>query len=785
MVDRNQLVNSKLTVIVLVLVAFVIRSVSSWTVFANGKVLFTGADPFYHIRRIVYTTQNFPSTLTFDSYLNYPYGFDIGWPPLYDQAAAIFALIFGLGNPDIHTIEVAGAIFPALLGALTIIPIYFATLSIFDKRAALLSACVISLIPAHLAVSRVGATDHHVAEVLLSTTAYVFYMLCLKYGKDINLSFSDLKQISSRWSVAKPLIYSGAAGIILGLAVFTWIGSPIYIGLIILFALVQFTLDLRKRISSEYLVINTATTYLVTLIVIVPFISVMVPPGYEISGMFLSWFHVLYVSILLLSTIVLGVLSWCIGSKDLKWWYYPAIVTITISIGIAAVNILSPDFYQSLTSGIFYLLGSGAILGMIGEAMPIMYENGFTLVPLWQSFGIFILPSVIGFGLFIRNTIKEDCPPDRVFFIVWSLVIILLTLSQRRFAYLLSVNIAILTGYFIISVFDLLKDDSNKGYAKKRSKKESSKTPFWQIGSGMAISIILILVTGLLFFGNTISILTEPEVPPSDWVESLEWLKSGSPETSYYFNPCEKPEYGVLSWWDYGNWILYIARRPPVANNFQTGLEDCARYFATSNESEGLSILDKRNVKYVITDTWMVTVKTRHIINTAGDGYFANGEFGDYHNSKEFMNTNLAKLHLLDGSQIGNLRLIYESNNSSREMSRYKIYGYENISNVKIFEYVPGLTIKGYSKPAETVYVHTNITSNQEREFEYKNEVKANESGWYEIRVPYSTEDPSYSTGAITPYEIWVKGSGTKKEIAVYENDVMEGNNIRIDLEWN
>ncbi len=784
MKDRNQLLSSKLTVIFLVLVAFVIRSVSSWTVFANGKVIFTGTDPFYHMRRIVYTTQNFPSTLTFDSYLNYPYGFDIGWPPLYDQAAALFALILGYGNPTLHTIEVAGALFPALLGALTIIPLYFVTLSISDKRAALLSVVVISLIPAHLAVSRVGAADHHVAEVLLSTTAYVFFMLSLKYGKDVSLSFSNIKQISSQWSVAKPLIFSGATGIILGLALFTWIGSPIYVGLIILFALVQFTFDLRKKISSEYLLISTATTYLVTLIVITPFILILVRPGYQTSGMFLSWFHVSYVSILLLSAIVLGALSWFIGSKYLKWWYYPAIVTISSGLCIAAVSILSPDFYQNLASGILYLLGSGPTLGMISEAMPIIYENGFTLVPLWQCFGIFIIPSVIGFGLVIRKTIKEDCPPDKLFFIVWSLVVILLTLSQRRFAYLLSINIAILTGFFIISVFDLLKDDPKKGNAKKGSKKDISKTPFWQLGAGIAISMILILVTGLLFFGNTISILTDPEVPPSDWVESLEWLKSGSPETSYYLNPCEKPEYGVLSWWDYGNWILYIARRPPVANNFQTGLEDCARYFATSNESEGLSILDKRNVRYVITDTWMVTVKTRHIINTAGDGYFEKGEFEEYHQSKEFMNTTLAKLHLLDGSQSGNLRLIYESNNSSRAMSRYRIYGYENISNVKIFEYVPGLTIRGYSKPAETVYVNTDLISNQGREFEYQNEVTANESGWYEIRVPYSTQDPSYSTRAITPYEIWVKGSGTKKEISVYENDVMEGNEIRLDLEW-
>jgi len=784
MIDLNQLLKSKFMLVFLVLTAFVIRSLSSLIIFANGKVTFTGTDPFYHMRRIIYTTQNFPSTLTFDSYLNYPYGFDIGWPPLYDQAAALFALVLGLGNPDIHTVEIAGAIFPALLGALTIIPIYIAASTIFDKRTAILSAVVISLIPAHLAVSSVGATDHHVAEVLLSTTAYALFMLSLKYGKGVNLSFSNIKQINSQRSIAKPLVFSGAAGIILALAVFTWMGSPIFIGLIGLYAFVQFTLDLREKISSEYLVINTITTYLLTLAIIAPLISTVIRPGYEISGMFLSWFHVLYVAVLLISIIVLGALSWFIGSKGLKWWYYPVIVAIISGIGTATLNILSPEFYQSLTSGLLYLLGSGAVLGMITEALPILYDKGFTLTHLWHNFVIFSITALIGFGLVIKNAVKEKYPPEMVFFMIWSLIVIVLTISQRRFAYLLSINIAILTGYFIIATFDLLRNDTVKEKTKQRSKKVSSKISFWQIGASLAISMIFILVVGLLFFAPTISTLTDPLVPSSDWQESLEWLETNTPETSYYLNPSEKPEYGVLSWWDYGNWILYIAKRPPVANNFQTGLEDSARFFASSNESECISILNKRNVKYVITDSLMVGGKSRHIMNTSGDEYLAGNDFESFYISEKFMDTNLVKLHISDGSQIGNLRLIHESNGTYMNMYlKNRIDNYEEIRDVKIFEYVPGAKINGYSGPNEIVFVKTNLISNQERKFEYQNEATTDENGWYEINVPYSTEGAPYDTKAISSYTIWKKGSGIKNEIAIPENDVVEGNEIRLNLE--
>ncbi|MCO5383735.1 MAG: hypothetical protein NHB15_18030 [Methanosarcina barkeri] len=63
------------------LVAFLMRMLSYASVTANGSITFTGYDDFYHMRRILYTASNFPHPLNFDSYLNYPYGFEIGWPP--------------------------------------------------------------------------------------------------------------------------------------------------------------------------------------------------------------------------------------------------------------------------------------------------------------------------------------------------------------------------------------------------------------------------------------------------------------------------------------------------------------------------------------------------------------------------------------------------------------------------------------------------------------------------------------------------------------------------------
>jgi len=147
------------------------------------------------------------------------------------------------------------------------------------------------------------------------------------------------------------------------------------------------------------------------------------------------------------------------------------------------------------------------------------------------------------------------------------------------------------------------------------------------------IAILIIIILPNLYVG--ISAAIDPVIPHSDWEESLNWLKENTPQTSYYENASEMPEYGVLSWWDYGNWIIYIAHRPVVTNNFQPGLDDAARFFIESNESEAMAILDARSVRYVITVDELILSKFNSIASIAGKNIY------DYYDSKEIENRNL------------------------------------------------------------------------------------------------------------------------------------------------
>ncbi|MCK4937372.1 MAG: oligosaccharyl transferase, archaeosortase A system-associated [Methanosarcinales archaeon] len=781
--------NTKLYFVLIFLVAICIRLLSFPKVFVDNAVHPIGFDSYYHLRRIQFTTTNFPENIKFDTYVNFPYGFEIGWPPLYDQAVSFLAFIIGFGSPDTLTVELTAAFFPVLLGILTFIPLYYIVSKIFNKDVALLSVCVLAILPGHIRQSLFGFSDHHVAEILLSTAAYTFFVAALKIPVGNQILLADVKNIRKipfGFSFTKPLLYAICAGVLLAVSLLTWIGSPIFIGLIAIYVLIQSISDVKENKSSEHTTIMSSVTLFATLILILPFVLIEVRPGLEMSPMFLSWFHVLFITFTIISVFTIGFISSFVKTKTIVWWYYPLLIFIPAIIGIFLIKIISPSLYWAIISGLKYLIGSGEILRTVAEAQPLFFDSGnvFTLSPVWYYFTFSFFIAIWAFVICIKNVAKEHYPPETVFFLVWTIVIFSLTLSQRRFTYLLSINIAILTGYFIMMNLEKLKLGKHLKVSSGKKKSKKSKQVI-KIDSWKRLRIIMILV--IIILPNlyvSISAATNPVIPHSDWEESLNWLKENTPQTSYYANASETPEYGVLSWWDYGNWIIYIANRPVVTNNFQPGLDDVSKFFIESEESEAMAILDARSVRYVITDDELILNKFRSIVSIAGKNP------DDYYESKEMENNNLVTtirfenerfkrtilwaLHINDGSNLGCIRLIHESNTTRTKNPPVKY--------VKIFEYVDGANIFGLAQPNEIVMVQTNITTNRGRTFTYYNEAIANETGWYRINVPYSNYGTPYEGWKIESYNIHGSESNASKEIVISETEIINGKKIRVNL---
>jgi len=799
----------KLTIITLtaaVLVAFLIRMLSYVSVTANGGITFSGYDQFYHMRRILYTAYNFPHTLNFDSYLNYPYGFEIGWPPFFDLLGALLAKILGGGQPDLHTIEFAGALLPVLLGVLTIIPIYIAAATILDRKTGLLAAFLFAFMPAHIYASKFGNVSHHVAETFLTTAAYALLILALKWAREKSFLPISLKNIYSEKNLMKSLAFAGASGIFLALFIFTWLGALFFVSLIVVYAVVQTIIDLKAGKRSDDIFICLIANLFVTLLFTILLSARYVRSGLEMSAIHLSWFQALYILSMIAATTFFCGLSIYLSKKGMDWKYYPGTLILVLCTSFLLLRFFSAGSYASVIEGIGFFSGKGEYLGTISEAIPLFLTStgNFTIKQALGNFGLCLFVALAAFFLLVLEWKRDKSKPERVFFLLWTIFSAYITFSQRRFSYQLAVNIAILTSYILWVLFESLNFetevkmvisglkngekislDSQTGKKvnvnttprlKKRDfsgPKNKQRLDYFKIFS--ALALIGLVFIPCIWMGVALAKSSDWTGPGPEWQKSLIWLKNSSPETSYYLQPSQIPEYGVLSWWDYGNWIVYISKRPAISNNFQTGVEDSADFFMSESEQEAKAIMDKLKVKYVITDTPMLNDKFGSIAHFAGKDskdYFKQVNRTSVSAKEKLLNTEIFKLHDRNGANLGNLRLVHESNVLN--------VAHNKINVVKIFEYVQGAKITGTSSPNKPVNVILYLKSNEGREFKYENKAMADMNGSFEITVPYSTEKTDSGINAMSAYKLSVGGNIIGPAIYIKESDVLNGNRIKI-----
>ena len=160
-----------------------------------------------------------------------------------------------------------------------------------------------------------------------------------------------------------------------------------------------------------------------------------------------------------------------------------------------------------------------------------------------------------------------------------------------------------------------------KSRSKKRRKKPGREGEQWTKTGILAIACIFgaLFVISSVGFDYAIASGATIRMNP-DWRESLEWMGNNTPDTGVdYYKVYEEAtftypnqSYGVMSWWDYGHMITFIAKRIPNANPFQagvTGPNGSAAFFVSTSEDTADTILDNQGTKYVITDIEMDTGK--------------------------------------------------------------------------------------------------------------------------------------------------------------------------------
>lgn len=795
-----------LAVAIIGLAALWIRILPSKTVFLpNGLVKFATNDAWYHIRTLNYLLANYPSRMIYNPLTNYPYGSPVHFGPLFDQMIAIPALILGLGHPSSQLVNTIGAYFPAVLGALTVVPVYYIGKCFGGRKTGILASILIAFAPGQfLSRSMIGFTDHHVAEALFSTFFVMFFMLALISAKEKKLSFEHV--FNKEFDVLKePVIYSVMAGIMYWTYQLSWPGASLFAFILVVYAIVQYILNNLRNESSDYLGIVGITSFLISTILLLP--AVRPEMGFDMYEV--SWFVVVVTFGSMITFVSLSFIEKLFNKRKINPYFYPLALFGIAALGMIVLSIAVPSLYNTITIAPSYVFGAQTGgKATIGEASSLFFANGvFTLSKQNGAYDNFTIPffwaSIMGMLVLIANIFRKP-KTEEVLLFVWSALILLANAGQNRFAYYYAVNAAILAALVGGLLLEKVKwdelDDGFKANVKsfadipkflKSLVAEQTGTVLIQVAAVLVILVVLILPV----YGTAMRYTGGSNDPNNEWFEACTWLNKNTPDPGMDFNAIYKaparvgtdvfnyPDtaYGVMSWWDYGHYIEAIGHRMPNANPFQAGIggrrvsidetnaPGAASYFTAQSEEEANKVLkavdprpDKMGARYIISSELMASVfdNQRGIFlampewTLDKEGYFQSYWTGNGYQalpSTRYYNSMEVRLHYFDGNSFKHYRLVHETwADQTDEVNLKRIYNlfYEgnipevNTGFVKIFEYVNGANITGTAAPNEIIKISTEIVTGYNRTFEYSQSTTSDSQGRYEFTVPYSTEGP-------------------------------------------
>ncbi|HEY49204.1 MAG TPA: oligosaccharyl transferase, archaeosortase A system-associated [Dehalococcoidia bacterium] len=578
------------------------------TVFTGEWVRFQWYDSWYHMRVVENLVHHFPHRISFDPFTLYPHGQEVITAPFYDLILGFFIWLSGAGSPSQSVIETAGAYFPAVLGALVVIPVYFIGRELFNRKVGLLAAALIAIMPGQFLVrSLLGFTDHHVAETLFSTLSMLFLVLAIKSSKQAMISFDSVR--SGDWrTLRKPLLYSLLTGISLGFYLLSWVGGALIVFTIFIFFVIQYIIDYLKGRPTDYLCIIAIPVFLITLFMIAPFSGLYGYGNVQIASLLVC----------ILSFPVLSILSYFMIRNNMKRAYYPLIVVALGGIGYALFYAIDPSILNAILEKLNIFWPSETHRA-ISEALPL------SLSIAWEEFTTGFYLAVVAL-IIIAYPVVKDGPADKTLFFLWSVIMLVATIGQNRFAYYFAINVSLLTGYLswrMLSLASITRTPVRKSKRKmRRTRKPEMRNLVKKYASTKyTLSIVAIFAMFfLVFFPNIVSSIDVAKTvskPTQDWHDALVWLRGNStdpfPDPDFYYEVYEEPAhagdysypdsaYGVMSWWDYGYWITYISHRIPNANPSGKGSQAAAMFLVTHDTSLANQILNKLGSKYVIID---------------------------------------------------------------------------------------------------------------------------------------------------------------------------------------
>lgn len=532
-------------------------------VFQPGFVNFQETDAWYHVRVAENLVRHFPWRIMVDPYVIFGQVPDTATAPFYDWLLGLIAWLAGGGAPSDSLLYVIAAWYPAVLAACAVVAVFLLARLVFGWRAALLAAAVVATLPGHfLRVSSLGFTDHHIMESLLVTLFFFLLLSALQRSPALGTAI--------------------AAGLTLAAYLLTFHGSAIMVGVVVAWAICDRVRWFSPAENREPSLRPLYLAFLIALSICLVFHSLL-------------WMNYT-IAALGLGSLAIGALElWaklCRRFRRPGQAFFGGLAAAGLAI-LAVTAVLAHSLRSSAKTIVTHLMPS--LFGTSGEVYELrstVYELGhFTIVPaLRQFYGAYFF-ALLGLLLLADYIFKRrDLGRSLIFF--YGLTTLILSMGQLRMTYYYAIAVALATGYVADSLLS------------------AGRKTAWAVGVCLALLVfapnLYAVINGDLFTGIS-----------DDWKETLHWMRASTPEPfgdpAFFYARYPRREYGpdyryppgaysVMAWWDYGYWIVDVARRIPVTNPTQANAPVAADFFLAQSEQEAIPVFKKWRTRYVVVD---------------------------------------------------------------------------------------------------------------------------------------------------------------------------------------